>query len=141
MKTTITIAALLIGMIATAQIEITETTSSNQKLWSSFSRSQSLNLVTDQDDSIYVFTYKNFKYQYLTQFESFMFIGKEELLSFLDVCSEVINEGKKFDLQLSGESLRLQKEMKSVRILTSKGWTWFDAKNIDKIKEALDVKN
>ena len=137
MKTIITIAALMLWMSSTAQIEVNETTGSNERIWSSLVRYQSLTRIIEDQDTIFVFTYKNFKYQYLSQYESFMFSGTEELDQFLEVCSEVINEKKTFELQLYGERLRLKKEMRSVRIITSKGWTWFDAKNIKKVKEAI----
>jgi len=138
MKRILLLAALLLGMSATAQMKIKEK-GSNQTVWSSVIRSQSIERVEIDQDTLFVYTYQNLKYNYLTSFESFSFSGVDEILSFLDLCSQVIESGNQFEIKLKDESLSLKKRIKSVKITTSKGWLFLDNRNINKIREALQA--
>jgi len=125
-------------MNATAQIQVESVDKTEEKIFYSMTRNQTLMRFINDSDTSYAFYYKNYKYQHITSIEYFRLADDAELNQWLDLIEKVINDKEKFDITLtSGEHMRMKKAMRSCDIMTSKGWTYFDYKNIDKIREKL----
>lgn len=138
MKQFILLAVLVFGMNASAQIEVQEVDKSEDKIFYSMTRNQRLVRYVEDGDTMYVMYYRNYKYQHITSMELFRINGDEELNQLLDLMEKVVDNKETFDIKLSsGEPMRMKKAMKSCELITSKGWTYFDYKNIDKIREAI----
>ena len=136
MKKILLLAALLFGINATAQMEIKER-ETVEELWSNSLRGQSIKILTIDEDTSFLFLYQNAKYRYLISTESISFSGENELLSFLEACSQVIEESKEFEISIDGDNLLLNRKGKRVSVITSRGWLFLGAQSINKIKEAL----
>lgn len=138
MKRILLIAALLLGISATAQLEINEP-QETQEIWRNALQGQEIKEIINGQDTTFLFLYQNRRYTAIHAIELFAFSGSGELLAFLDACSQAIEEAKEFDVLIGIDNITIRKQSKRVIISTSSGWLYLDKKSINKIREALDA--
>lgn len=131
-----TIIFIMISFMSFGQLEVKETTNSSETIWSNTAR-QSITAFYEDDRTFYAFYYQNAKYTAIISTEYVSFSNREELIQFLDLAQEAIEEGKEF----STENYRLTKGMgkKSCTVWGKVGYTYITLKTISKIREALEL--
>ena len=140
MKKLILLSMMTLSMGLTAQISIEETSDVKKKIWRTSVRSQSITEYYESaGDTSYVFFYKNYKYKSIIDVQYLTIQNQAELKQLLGLIRSVIDEGKEYTITLgSGDAVILAKTMGTCEIFTTKGYTYFDKKSIDKILEAID---
>ena len=87
----------------------------------------------------FAFYYKNYEYKTITDIQYFAIDDKAELLSLLDLIEDVLVNKKQYDIKLTnGTQMKLSKVMGTCYIFTMKGYTYFDKKNLSKMREFLN---
>ena len=133
MKKIILIAVVMMSLTVNSQIQISE--SQTERLTVSLTRSQTLVRFTNETETTFAFYYKNYKYKTLTDIQYFKIEDEAELLSLLDLIEDVLVNKKEYNIKLTnGTQIILKKTMGTCYIFTSKGYTYFDKKNLSKIR-------
>lgn len=136
-KQILIIATALLSLNTFGQISVKESAQSD-KVWSSFTRTQHVVRFVQESDTSYTFYYKNFKYSHITDIQYFTIGSKEDVNGFLDLIQDVIDNKKEYDITLpSGDRISLQKTLNSCYVYTSKGFTYFDKNQIEKLRSNL----
>lgn len=127
---------LLISVFASAQITVQE--SNDEKIWSSFTRTQNVMQFVRGNDTLYVFYFKNYKYQAITDIQYIKLGNRQDCLALLDLIQDVIDNKKEYDISLYNNTfVSLKKEGMSCWIWAEVGYTYFDKNQISKLREAL----
>jgi len=137
MKKLVLLLGIMMSLTANSQIEINET--KTERLTVSLTRAQTLSMFIDQSDTTFAFYYKNYEYKTITDIQYFAIDDKAELLSLLDLIEDVLVNKKQYDIKLTnGTQMKLSKVMGTCYIFTMKGYTYFDKKNLSKMREFLN---
>lgn len=129
--------ALLFSVCATAQITVQE--SNDEKIWSSFARTQNVTRFVRDQDTLYVFYFKNYKYQAITDIQYIKIGNSADMNSLLDLIQDVIDNKKEYNITLpSGTYVSLDKQGASCRVWSEVGYTFFDKNQIEKLRNAVN---
>jgi len=136
-KITIILASVMMSLMANSQIQVSE--SKTERLTVSLTRSQTLSMFINEADTTFAFYYKNYEYKTITDIQYFSIEDKAELLSLLDLIEDVLVNKKEYNIKLTnGTQMKLSKVMGTCYIFTLKGHTYFDKKNLSKMREFVN---
>jgi hypothetical protein len=130
--------ALAFGMNVNAQITVKEKTVKDSVIWKSLTAPlPKLVEFKGEEYQSLVFYFKNAEYTTLTDVEYFTLGDKETANEFFGLCLQSFEEKKKIELDLSGESITIQKGVGTIIITTRKGYFYLTKKQVENIIESI----
>jgi hypothetical protein len=133
------ILAIVTMMSLTANSQMTVSEDRTERLKISTTRAQTISMFISDTDTSYAFYYKNYKYKTIVNLQYFTIADKVEALALMDLIEGVILNKKEYTITLtSGEVILLKRAMGTCEIFSTKGYTYFDKKNISKVREFLN---
>jgi hypothetical protein len=110
MKKLILTVALFTAVNVNAQIEVKETVKS-ERVWqvSKLSVVPSIDRYVIGQDTSYALFFKDAQYTQITSIESIGFNNKEDLMSFVKICKDVIATGESVSISLNNEDIFIAK--------------------------------
>ena len=130
--------ALAFGMNVSAQITVKEKTVKDSVIWKSLTAPlpKLIEFKGEEYQSL-VFYFKNAEYTTLTDVEYFTLGDKETAREFFGLCLQSFEEKKTIALDLSGESITIQKGVGTIMISTEKGYFYLTKKQVENIIESI----
>lgn len=118
MKKTILTLALFTAFGVNAQIKVQENTVKDSVVWraSKLLSVPNITRFASEEDTSYTIYYQNAKYTTITDIDYVTIGSKEDLKQFLNLCLDVIDNGKEYSVEVDGKNWIIVKSMMYVSV-------------------------
>ena len=137
MKRFILLAAMMISLITTAQIQVTE--SKTEDIYKARMGAIRLTKFTSEEDGVhYAFYFRNAEYKQIVDFEYISFNDTTEVKEFFETVIKAIDEKNEFDVVIGNQDITIRRGMaQSVYISNRKGYCYVSRKEAEAIISSL----